>query len=83
MIATGFDALAAARDIEATGLERAQAEAIADAGRQAAAAGRDEPATKADLEASLANLETRLVRLVFAAVAGQAALIVGLLKPLP
>lgn len=83
MTATGFDALAAARDIEATGLERAQAEAIADAVRQAAAAGRDEPATKADLEASLANLETRLVRLVFAVAAGQAALIVGLLKPLP
>ena len=54
MIATGFDALAAAAD-------------------------RGELATKADL----ARLEIRLVRFVFAVAAGQAALIVGLLKLLP
>ena len=58
MTATDFDALAAARDIEAAGLERAQAEAIAGAMRQAAAADRDELATKADL----ANLRADLYR---------------------
>ena len=79
MTATDFDALAAARDIEATGLERPQAEAIVGAMRQAAAADRGELATKADL----ARLEIRLVRFVFAVAAGQAALIVGLLKLLP
>ena len=79
MTATDFDALAAARDIEAAGLERPQAEAIVGAMRQAAAADRGELATKADL----ARLEIRLVRFVFAVAAGQAALIVGLLKLLP
>ena len=62
MTATGFDALAAARDIEAAGLERAQAEAIAAAVRQAAAADRGELATKADLETGLANLRAGLYR---------------------
>ena len=58
MTTTGFDALAAARDIEAAGLERAQAEAIAGAVRQAAGADRGELATKADL----ANLRADLYR---------------------
>ena len=58
MIATGFDALAAAAD-------------------------RGELATKADLETGLARLEIRLVRFVLAVAAGQAVLIVGLLKLLP
>ena len=62
MIATGFDALAAARDIEAAGLERAQAEAIVGAMRQAAVADRGELATKADLETGLANLRADLYR---------------------
>ena len=53
MTATDFDALAAARDIEAAGLERAQAEAIVGAMRQAAAADRGELATKADLYRAL------------------------------
>ena len=83
MTATDFDALAAARDIEATGLERPQAEAIVGAMRQAAVADRGELATKADLETGLARLEIRLVRFVLAVAAGQAALIVGLLKLLP
>ena len=83
MTATDFDALAAARDIEATGLERPQAEAIVGAMRQAAVADRGELATKADLETGLARLEIRLVRFVLAVAAGQAVLIVGLLKLLP
>ena len=45
----GFDALSAARDLEAAGIERRQAEAIAEGMRQAAGAVRDDLATKADL----------------------------------
>ena len=60
MTSTDFDTLATARDIEATGLERPQAEAIAGAMRQAvgamrqaAVADRGELATKADLYRAL------------------------------
>ena len=38
---------------------------------------------KAELKTDVANLETRLIRFVFAAAAGQVALIVGLLKLIP
>ena len=47
MAATAFDTLQVARDIEAAGLERAQAEAIAQAIRQRGA----DDATKVDLQA--------------------------------
>ena len=56
MSAAAFDTLTAARDLEAAGIERRQAEAIAGTVRQAAAADREALATKADL----AELETRL-----------------------
>ena len=49
MSASTFNALAAARDLEATGIERRQAEAIAEGMRQAAGADRADLATKADL----------------------------------
>ena len=49
MTASTFNALAAARDLEASGIERRQAEAIAEGMRQAAGADRAELATKADL----------------------------------
>ena len=49
MTATTFNALAAARDLEAAGFERRQAEALAEGMRQAVSADRDELATKADL----------------------------------
>ena len=62
MTATDFDALAAARDIEATGLERPQAEAIVGAVRQAVGTDRGELATKADLETGLANLRASFYR---------------------
>ena len=48
MIATTFNPLAAARDLEAAGVERRQAEAHAEALRQAVSADRDELATKTD-----------------------------------
>ena len=55
MTATTFDTLTAARNLEAAGIERRQAEAIAEGMREAAdaAAGADRAdlATKADLEA--------------------------------
>ena len=58
MTATNFDALKVARDLEAAGIERQQAEAHAEALRQAATADRDEFVTKADL----AGLEGRIYR---------------------
>ena len=68
MTVTGFDALAAARDIEAAGLERAQAEAIVGAMRQAAAADRGELATKADLYRALWIQTGSIVGAIVAAV---------------
>lgn len=49
MASTSFDTLAAARALEAAGVEREQAEAHANALRQAATADRDDLATKTDL----------------------------------
>ena len=57
MTTTAFDTLATARDLEAAGVERRQAEAIAGAVRQAVSADRGELVTKVDL----ADLETRLM----------------------
>ena len=77
-----FDTLTAARELEAAGIERRQAEAIAEGMRRAAGADRDELATKADLaevRADLAGLEARLTwRLV-----GIAAAIVAAVKLIP
>ena len=60
MIAAAFDTLSAARKLEAAGVERRQAEAHAEALREAVSADRDALATKADLDTKLAALETRL-----------------------
>lgn len=49
MASTSFDTLAAARALEAAGVERKQAEAHADVLRRAATADRDDLATKTDL----------------------------------
>ncbi len=57
MTASTFDTLAAARDLEAAGVERRQAEAHAAALRTAVESTRHDLATRADLAA----LETRLV----------------------
>ena len=59
MNATTCDAHAAARAMEAAGIERRHADVIAAAMRQAAAAGRDALATKADLKAEIAALQAR------------------------
>ena len=86
MTATTFNPLATARELEAAGIERRQAEAIAEGMREAAdaAAGADREAlaTKTDLaevRADLAALEARLTwRLV-----GIAAAIVAAVKLIP
>ena len=56
MTASTFDALGAARDLEAAGIERRQAEAIAEGMRRAAGADHAELATKADLAELRADL---------------------------
>ena len=56
MIAGAFNPLEAAQNLEAAGIERKHAEAIAGTVRQAITADRDELATKGDL----AGLESRI-----------------------
>ena len=51
MTASTFNALAAARNLEASGIERRQAEAIAEGMRQAAGADRADLATKGGIDA--------------------------------
>lgn len=60
MAATTFNPLAVARDLEAAGVERRQAEAHAEALRQAVTADRDELATKADLAVTEGRLDAKL-----------------------
>ena len=65
MTAIAFDTLVAARDLEAAGMERRQAEAVAEVTAQAAVTGHGEMATKADIKdfatkTDLARLEGRL-----------------------
>ena len=86
MNAAAFDTLTTARELEAAGVERRQAEAIAEGMRRAVSADRDALATKADLagirdelRAAIAALEARLTwRLV-----GIAAAIVAAVKLIP
>ena len=73
MSAAAFDTLSAARKLEAAGVERRQAEAHAEALREAVSADRDTLATKADLDAKLAALETRMYRALWI----QAAALIG------
>ena len=60
MSGTAFDALAAARNLEAAGLERAPAEAIAGTVRDATGADREQLATKADLATLRAEMRADL-----------------------
>ena len=48
MSAATFDTLSAARDLEAAGIERKQAEAIAEGMRRAAGADRGDPVTRGE-----------------------------------
>ena len=85
MAAAAFDTLSAARDLEAAGIERTHAEAIAKAIHH----GDERAATKADLKvemdgletrinAKLADLETRLVKWTVA-LAGAVVIILGVI----
>lgn len=83
MAAAPFDTLAAARDLEAAGIERAQAEAIASAIRH----GHGELATKADLVALKADLvaltsalENRMLEFAIGLMVANVALAVTLIK---
>ena len=85
MTASTFDALSAARALEAAGVERRQAEAHAEALRQTATADRDKLATKADLgnlrselRAGLAGLEGRMYRAFWLQGAGIVAILTAL-----
>ena len=62
MAANAFDTLQAARDIEAAGLERAQAEAIAEAIHQRSA----DCATKADVDTLKAEIIAEIARARYA-----------------
>ena len=73
MASTAFDTFQAARALECVGMDRAQAEAIAEAIQQ-----RQDHATKADLaelRADMATLETRLTDRFYAVAVGLAATI--------
>ena len=81
MSASAFDTLAAVRTLEAAGIERGQAEAIANAIR----AGHGDPATKADLahfatKADLANTVAGLERRLIGYGAAGLGLLFGALK---
>ena len=62
MSTTSFDALAAARDLKAAGVDADQAEAIAAQLRTAAGADHDTLATKADISALRTATAWRLCR---------------------
>ena len=74
MTATSFDTLKATRDLEAAGVERSQAEAIAAAIRDS----QGEPATKADF----AGLKVDMLKIAIGIVAANTVLTVGLLQVL-
>ena len=85
MAASTFNPLEAARTLEAAGVERRQAEAHAEALRQAATADRDELATKADLaalKADLAALEARMTANLYRALWFQGGAIIAILTAL-
>ena len=63
MAASTFNPLAAARDLEAAGIERRHAEAIAEGMQKAATADHDELATKGDLALLKGDLETAVASL--------------------
>ena len=73
MTATTFNPLATAHDLEAAGIERRHAEAIAEGMRQAVSADRDELATKPDLAA----LEHRMTAMLYRALWIQTAALIG------
>ncbi|MCZ0945653.1 MAG: DUF1640 domain-containing protein [Gammaproteobacteria bacterium] len=78
-MAEAIDTLQIAEDLEASGLDREQAKAIAHAVRQ----GRGELVTKPDLEAGLAGLKADLLKWMFGAVFVIGAWVFALIRLLP
>ena len=77
MTAATFDTLSASRDLEAAGIERRQAEAIAGTVQQATAADRGDLARKADLaelraatKADLADLKADMLKVAIGVAIG-------------
>ena len=60
---TTFDALAATRALEAAGMERRQAEAVAETAARAAASGHGELATRGATKGDIKDLATAMARL--------------------
>ena len=86
MTDAAFDTLETMRDLEAAGVERAQAEAIAGAVRKAASAGYEELATKTDiasLETKIANLRADAYRVLWMQAGAIVAAVVAFVKLLP
>ena len=73
MSATTFDTLSAARDLEAAGFERCQAEAIVAIHLDASSP----LATKADIEAAVNGLEARIYRALWVQGVGIVAIVGG------
>ena len=75
MASAAFDSFQAARALQAAGVDRAQAEAIADAiqQRQDYATKSDLAELRAELRADMAALETRLTNRIYAVAIGLAA----------
>lgn len=76
-----FDILAAARRLEEAGLNRQQAEAVADTAREAVAAG--QPVAQDKVDAAVAELKAFVTVRIYAAVGVGVALIVALLRLVP
>ena len=77
MTATGFDTLAYARRLKAAGVDEAQAEAHAEAVRDAITEG---VATRADLKAAVADLKADMLKVAIGIVFANAGLTFALLK---
>ena len=78
-----FDTLTAARDLEAAGLERPQAEAIVKTMRESGRADFANLATKVDIaeiHTAIANLETRLLRWIVGTILTTAGVTVAIVR---
>ena len=81
-MAAAFDTLAAAKALEAAGMGKGHAEAVAAVARDAADAGGDNAATRTDLAELKAELKADILTLTWRMV-GLAAVIVAAVKLIP
>jgi len=75
-----FDTFKLIKRLKDAGFNEPQAEAIADAFKAVQEASAEDLVTKQDLKAELRELEIKIIKWVIAISAGQAALIIALLK---